>query len=166
MHPAIPLALAQPTQILNPMDDLTWLRAAIQLAQQCPPSLSAYSVGAIIVGSDGRQLAAGFSRESDPAEHAEEAALAKLSGQPNLGRATLFSTLEPCSQRASRPLSCTQHILRSGLGRVVFAWSEPSLFVADCTGAQQLRDAGVQVLELAELASEAQQANSHLPLKG
>ena len=46
---------------------------------QCPPSQTAFSVGAVVVAADGTELARGYSREGgDPVSHAEEAALAKL----------------------------------------------------------------------------------------
>jgi diaminohydroxyphosphoribosylaminopyrimidine deaminase / 5-amino-6-(5-phosphoribosylamino)uracil reductase len=44
----------------------------------------------------------------------------------------MYSTLEPCSQRKSRPRTCAQLILAAGIGRVVIVCLEPSLFVADC----------------------------------
>ena len=67
--------------------------------------------------------------------HAEESALGKLSpGEPRLAGATIYSTLEPCSQRKSRPRTCTELIIAAGLRRVVIAWREPALFVADCPG--------------------------------
>jgi diaminohydroxyphosphoribosylaminopyrimidine deaminase/5-amino-6-(5-phosphoribosylamino)uracil reductase len=142
---------------------------AISLAWRCPPSDTAYSVGAIIVAADGIPLAGGYSRESDPHVHAEEAALAKLgpgaSQDPSrLAGATIYSTLEPCSVRRSRPRSCTQLILASGIGRVVLAWREPSLFVADCQGYELLRQAGLYVVELPGFAERAQAPNQHLTL--
>jgi diaminohydroxyphosphoribosylaminopyrimidine deaminase / 5-amino-6-(5-phosphoribosylamino)uracil reductase len=144
-------------------DDERWMRVAIGLAWQCPPSASAFSVGAVIVGADGTELSRGFSRENDPVVHAEESALAKLSpDDPRLAGATIYSTLEPCSQRASRPLSCTQLIIAAGLRRVVIAWREPSLFVADCRGYELLREAGLEVIELPELTADAIAPNSHL----
>jgi diaminohydroxyphosphoribosylaminopyrimidine deaminase / 5-amino-6-(5-phosphoribosylamino)uracil reductase len=95
--------------------------------------------------------------------HAEESALAKLTGSGvDLHGATLYSTLEPCSQRASRPLSCTALILEAGVGRVVLAWREPSLFVADARGVELLTAAGVAVLELPELAEAARAVNAQL----
>lgn len=39
--------------------DLRWIRRAIDLAALCPPVAGAYSVGAVIVGEDGTELAAG-----------------------------------------------------------------------------------------------------------
>jgi len=144
---------------------------ATELAWQCPPSAESFSVGAVIVAVDGTELARGFSREGgDPHVHAEEAALAKLApGDPRLAGATLYSTLEPCSQRKSRSRSCTELILATrsdagndGIGRVVLAWREPSLFVADCQGAELLWQAGIEVTELLELAESAKAANRHL----
>jgi hypothetical protein len=81
------------------------MRLAVSLARQCPPSDTAFSVGAVIVGAEGAELSRGFSREGgDPVVHAEESALGKLSpGEPRLADATIYSTLEPCSQRKSRP---------------------------------------------------------------
>lgn len=143
-------------------DDHFWLRRAIELSRNCPPSNTAFSVGAVVVDADGTEIATGYSRESDPHDHAEEAALAKLAADdPRLPGATIYSSLEPCSSRASRPRTCTELILESGIPRVVFAWREPSVFV-DCVGAETLRTAGRTVIELPELADEVRTVNAHL----
>jgi pyrimidine deaminase RibD-like protein len=143
--------------------DERWMRRAVSLAWQCPPSDTAFSVGAVVVAADGTELATGFSREGgDPAVHAEESALAKLAGDPRLAGATVYSTLEPCSQRRSRPRSCTELIIAAGARRVVMAWREPALFVADCQGYELLTGAGLSVTELPELAAEAAAPNRHL----
>ncbi|MFD8578438.1 deaminase [Streptomyces virginiae] len=144
-------------------DDVTWMERAIELSRNCPPAEGAFSVGAIIVGADGEELARGYSRETDAHVHAEEAALAKLpADDPRLAGATLYSTLEPCSERKSRPLTCTQLILRSPIRRVVIAWREPSLLVADCVGVETLRVKSVAVVELPELSHQARSVNDHL----
>ncbi|WP_327284886.1 deaminase [Streptomyces sp. NBC_01205] len=144
-------------------DDVTWMERAIELSRKCPPAEGAFSVGAIIVGADGEELAHGYSRETDGHVHAEESALAKLPmDDPRLSGATIYSTLEPCSERKSRPLTCTQLILRSPIRRVVIAWREPSLLVADCVGVETLREAGAEVLELLDLADMARAVNTHL----
>jgi 5-amino-6-(5-phosphoribosylamino)uracil reductase len=129
------------------------LRLTVELSRSCPPVLKAYSVGAIIAAPDGTVLSTGYSREplyglSDPsANHAEEVAIAKLGhDDPRLRTATLYTSLEPCSPRASRPLSCTDHILAAGIPRVVLGWREPTL-LAVCDGAERLRTAGVEVVE-------------------
>ncbi|TDC18421.1 dCMP deaminase [Streptomyces sp. 8K308] len=138
------------------------MREAIELSRKCPPSASAYSVGAIVVGSDGAELARGYSREADAHVHAEESALAKLNEELDLAQATIYSTLEPCTRRRSRPRSCTELILGAGIRRVVIAWREPSLFVADCVGVETLRATGVKVVEMAEFAAAARSVNAHL----
>lgn len=145
------------------LDDHAWMRLAIDLSHHCPPSTTAFSVGAIVVDENGTEIARGYSREADPHDHAEEAALAKVDPlEPRLATATIYSTLEPCSQRQSRPTTCTEHILNTGIHRVVIAWTEPSLFVADCQGREQLGAAGVEVVELPDLAGPARAVNAHL----
>lgn len=142
--------------------DRRWLRQAIELARSCPPSTTAFSVGAVIVDAEGELMATGFSREADPLDHAEEAALAKVApDDPRLAAATLYSSLEPCGARASRPRTCTGLILAAGIPRVVFAWREPSLFV-EGQGVELLQAAGVDVVELPDLADAARAVNAHL----
>src|ERR1700728_3471541 len=134
--------------------DVRWLSEAIELSRCCPRSQSAFSVGAILVGADGEVITTGFSRERDPRDHAEEVALAKAAsaglspgagsvpagggkraaggppgGSDRLAGATLYSSLEPCAARASRPRPCAELITAAGLRRVVIAWLEPPVFV-------------------------------------
>jgi pyrimidine deaminase RibD-like protein len=144
--------------------DSRWMRLAVSLARQCPPSDTAFSVGAVIVDAGGAELSRGFSREGgDPVVHAEESALGKLSpGEPGLAGATIYSTLEPCSRRKSRPRTCTELIIAAGLRRVVIAWREPALFVADGQGYELLSRAGLTVTELPEFAADAIAPNRHL----
>ena len=141
-------------------EDRQWLRQAIALSRCCPPSPSAFSVGAVIVAADGTTMAAGFSRQRDPHDHAEEGALAALApGDPRLAGATLYSSLEPCRFRASRPRPCAELIIAAGLRRVVIAWLEPPVF-AQGGGAELLRSSGVTVVEIPELAAEARAVNA------
>ncbi|QWF78136.1 dihydrofolate reductase family protein [Amycolatopsis sp. CA-230715] len=141
--------------------DLVRLRQAIDLAENCPPSAT-FRVGAVLADADDHVLATGFSGETDPKDHAEEAALAKVDPRdPRLAHATIYSSLEPCGERASRPLTCTDHILRAGIPRVVFAWREPSIFV-EGTGAELLAAAGAEVVEIPALAPFVQRTNAHL----
>jgi riboflavin-specific deaminase-like protein len=142
--------------------DRRFLSWAVELSRLCPPSESAFSVGAVVVGEDGEVLSTGFSREQEDHDHAEEVAVRKLGFHDlRLRRATIYSSLVPCGARASRPVTCVQHILAAGLPRVVFAWREPPLFAAG-DGADQLRAAGVDVLEFPDLAPRARAVNAHL----
>ncbi|HSR83912.1 MAG TPA: dCMP deaminase [Streptosporangiaceae bacterium] len=161
--------MAQPG---SPEADRHWLSAAIELSRRCEPSATAFSVGAVLVSADGEVLTHGYSRELDPADHAEEVALAKI-GLPRpdgldgsrsatgLAGATLYSSLEPCAARTSRPVPCADLIIASGVGRVVIAWREPPIFVRG-GGAVRLRTAGIAIVALPELAPAARAVNAHL----
>lgn len=142
--------------------DRALLARAIALSRCCVPSATAFSVGALVVDAGGLVLAEAYSRQHHPHDHAEEAALASLGvGWRAAPGTTVYSSLEPCSVRASRARTCTELIIAAGVGRVVFAWREPALFV-DCEGAELLRSAGVDVIEMAELAGAAREVNRHL----
>jgi diaminohydroxyphosphoribosylaminopyrimidine deaminase/5-amino-6-(5-phosphoribosylamino)uracil reductase len=156
------------TQPGSPDADRRWLSHAIELSRLCAPSATAFSVGAVLVAADGSVLTAGYSRELDPADHAEEVALAKIGlpapgalPGPALVGATLYSSLEPCAARGSRPTPCAELIIASGIGRVVIAWREPPIFVPG-GGAVRLRLAGVAVQVVPELAGAAKAVNAHL----
>lgn len=142
--------------------DRRYLRRAVELAHNCPPSRSAFSVGAVIVEANGVVIATGYSRETHSHDHAEEVALAKLMPYDyRLAGATLYSSLEPCSSRSSRPRNCTELILATPISRIVFAWREPNLFV-DCEGAELLHAADREVVEITEFAYLVRRANQHL----
>ena len=139
-----------------PAADHQWLAEAIELSGRCPPSESAFADGAVI--------ATGFSRERDPHDHAEEVALARAASAGaavRLAGATLYSSLEPCAARASRPRTCAELTIAAGLRRVVIAWLEPPVFV-EGGGAGLLRAAGITVIEIPELAAAARAVNAHL----
>ncbi|WP_430791839.1 dCMP deaminase [Actinoplanes sp. G11-F43] len=141
-------------------DDHAWLTEAIRVSRLAPPVPDRYAVGAVVVDHHGRALATGYTGEGHPHFHAEEAALVKLTGQ-DLSRTVLYTSLEPCTTRASRPLTCTRLLLDAGIRRVVLAWREPLLF-ADCDGVETLRRHGVEVAELPELADQVRAVNSHV----
>ncbi|MFF5758869.1 dihydrofolate reductase family protein [Streptomyces longwoodensis] len=144
--------------------DRRWLALACDLADRCPPSDTAFSVGAVVVAADGTELARGHSREGgDPVVHAEEAALAKLGpADPRLAGATVYSSLEPCARRASRPAPCARLILDAGVRRVVTAWREPDIFVEAADGNGLLAAGGADVVVLPEYEGRAKEPNRHL----
>jgi pyrimidine deaminase RibD-like protein len=142
--------------------DEDWLREAVELSTLCPVSQTAYAVGAILVTDGGTELSRGYSRETDSLVHAEEALLGKLPRRwTDLRQTTMYSSLEPCSIRRSRPFPCAQLILDAGVTRVVFALREPHL-LANCRGAEMLVQAGVEVREIHSFGPLVRQANSHL----
>ncbi|HEY0534692.1 MAG TPA: deaminase [Actinoplanes sp.] len=142
------------------MSDLHWMSVAVECSRLSPPAPDHYAVGAVIVGADGRVLATGYTGETDPHYHAEEAALAKVV-DVDLTGATVYSSLEPCTTRRSRPRSCAGLIVEAGLRRVVFALREPPIF-ADGRGIEQLLAAGVEVVELSAYGPLVAEINEHV----
>lgn len=143
--------------------DRFWMRHAIDMSRRCPHDLHAFQVGAVLVDPHGIEVVSGYSREGgDPKVHAEESALSKIDRVPP--GSTLYSTLEPCSQRASRPMPCAQLAIAAGFSRVVIAWREPSLFVADCQGVELLIAAGIEVVELDDMADDVRALHTYLNL--
>jgi diaminohydroxyphosphoribosylaminopyrimidine deaminase / 5-amino-6-(5-phosphoribosylamino)uracil reductase len=150
--------------------DQRWLSLAIRLSQRCERSDAAFSVGAILVAASGDVIATGWSRESDPADHAEELALRRatdggarpdLADGGDLGTATLYSSLEPCCRRSSRSVSCAELIVAAGIRRVVIAWREPPIFQPG-GGLAWLTGKSVAVVEVPGLAGAARAVNAHL----
>jgi diaminohydroxyphosphoribosylaminopyrimidine deaminase/5-amino-6-(5-phosphoribosylamino)uracil reductase len=79
----------------------------------------------------------------------------------DLTRATIYTSLEPCSTRKSRLRACTELILDAGIRRVVFALREPPTFV-NGIGIELLQGAGIEVLEIGDLADAVGQINRHV----
>lgn len=142
-------------------EDLGLLRMAVDESRRCIPAPSCYCVGAVIRTADGR-LFRGYTHETSPTHHAEQEAILKAAAAgASLQGAAIYSSMEPCSTRASEPESCTQLILRHGFSRVVFALYEPDRFVA-CRGALTLREAGLDVRAYPALGGEVREVNAHL----
>lgn len=137
------------------------MRLAIAEAHKSQPSPNAYCVGCVVV-RDEQVLSAGFSRELPGNTHAEQVALHKLDFDAR--GATLYTTMEPCSERTSGNVPCVASCLRAGVARVVVGVAEPKNFVENCQGVRQLRDAGVIVDLLEGLEQECLAPNRHIDL--
>ncbi len=120
--------------------DNVYLSQALDLAKIrrgfCSPNPS---VGAVIV-KEGNILSTGYHfAASSP--HAEVDALKKLSSSDVEG-ATIYVTLEPCSHFGRTP-PCTDALIKSGIKRVVYGYSDPNPNVAG-KGAALLQARGIQ----------------------
>nr|WP_269814184.1 deaminase [Glycomyces dulcitolivorans] len=140
-------------------DDARWMARACDLARRCPPSQTAFSVGAVIV-ADGIVVGEGWSRAEDPGDHAEEVALRRAG--PAAAGAVAYSSMEPCARRASRPEPCAYLLADAGVARVAYALREPANFVDAPGGDAFLRENGVEVTEMPEFAAAAEGPNAHL----
>lgn len=138
-----------------------YLQKAINASRKCAPSLTAYCVGAVIVTKSGQSFE-GYTHETGPHNHAEEEAIKKaLDAGADLRGASIYTSMEPCSTRKSKPVSCTELIILNGFGRVIYAYAEPDCFVR-CEGTRILREAGVEVEVIADLAPQVEEINSHI----
>jgi pyrimidine deaminase RibD-like protein len=79
-------------------------------------------VGAVIA-RDGHVLQTGFRGEGEPGRHAEEAALAKLTGA-QAAKTVVYTTLEPCTSRRRMP--CAQRLITKQVERVVIGMLDPN----------------------------------------
>lgn len=143
------------------------LRRALVLSASCR-GVRYYGVGCLICASDGQVVASGYTGEIAYADslgtslpHAEETAILKARREgKHLQGCTLYSTLEPCSQRKSGRTACVDLILETGISRVVYGAREPfdpELGIV-CRGHARLAGAGLEVIHLAGLEQECLRA--------
>ncbi len=143
--------------------DRELMRRAVECSRQSPCRDSCYRIGAVVRTLSG-DLFDGYTLETSPTHHAEQAAIHKaMAAGADLAGATMYSTMEPCSTRSSEPKSCSELISIYGFSRAVFSLYEPSHFV-ECHGAENMRRAGIRVDLMAEFADEVRQINSHILL--
>jgi diaminohydroxyphosphoribosylaminopyrimidine deaminase/5-amino-6-(5-phosphoribosylamino)uracil reductase len=117
------------------------MEAALDAALQGPRGANPL-VGAIIIGSDGRQVVTGYHRGAGTA-HAEADAIAQAAMKGlDLSGSTMVVTLEPCNH-CGRTGPCAQAIIDAGIASVVYAVDDPHDPAAG--GAATLRAAGVSV---------------------
>lgn len=126
-----------PTGIEPTPADRRLMEEAFRLAAKCDSSDAAFSVGAIIANFNRQILATGYSRELGEGWHAEEVAIHKAKENAvDLANCILYSTLEPCGERGSRPVCCSQLIVSAGLPAIFYAVPEPDSFVEQPKGAR------------------------------
>lgn len=110
------------------------------------------SVGCVIV-KDGAVIGEAVTGQGGR-PHAEEQALAGLDARG----AVAYVTLEPCAQRTSGAMSCSDLLIVAGVARVVIAARDPHPF-ADGAGLARMRAAGI-VVELGVMEAEARAQNA------
>lgn len=135
-------------------DDVRFMRRALVLATQGRGRTSPNPMVGAVAVHHGRIIGEGFhARVGEP--HAEVIALEHAGAS---ARGTdLYVTLEPCCHHGRTP-PCTDRIVQAGIRRVIFPIMDPNPLVSG-RGAQTLRDAGIEVLELGLFADEAQRLN-------
>src|ERR1700680_3258333 len=97
-------------------------------------------VGAV-VERDGYILQTGFRGDFDKGKHAEESALKKFTRPSDARGATVYTTLEPCTERGAE--SCTSLLLKYGIAKLVFGMLDPNPDIRG-RGEWQLEERGVE----------------------
>lgn len=129
---------------MQPADHLSILQQLVEQTSRVErPAGPNPLVGACITSTDGQILAVGVHRGSGT-EHAEVDALRQVKAQGIDPRGlTMIVTLEPCNHWGRTP-PCTDAILSSGIGTVIYAAPDPTLEASG--GAHALEAAGVCVI--------------------
>jgi len=106
--------------------DGRFLEAALELAERGVGKTSPNPPVGAVVAIGGKIAGRGWHRRAG-GDHAETAAIkdAIRRGIRDFSKATLYATLEPCS-RPGRVGACTDAIASAGIGRVVYATTDPN----------------------------------------
>lgn len=125
--------------------DRKFMRLAVDAAEKCISEEGRISpkVGAVLArGADLIQVA--YRGEFKAGEHAEYTLLDQKCESLTLTRTTLYTTLEPCTERGIGKVSCARRIIQARIPRVVIGMLDPNDVIRG-RGVFMLRDAGIQV---------------------
>jgi diaminohydroxyphosphoribosylaminopyrimidine deaminase/5-amino-6-(5-phosphoribosylamino)uracil reductase len=138
----------------SPSSDEQHLRRALDLARAGVGLVSPNpAVGAVVVGSSGREVGAG-THTYDGIKHAEVLALEQAGDAARGG--TLYLNLEPCSHQG-RTGPCADAVIAAGIRRVVCSMEDPNPRVAG-QGFAKLRASEIKV-EMGLFEAEAKKLN-------
>ena len=133
------------------MTDEPYYARAVELAERGRGKTGDHPLVGAVVVQDGQVVGEGW-YEYEAIRHAEVAALAQA-GAAARG-ATLYVTLEPCSHHGRTP-PCADAVVAAGVARVVVGARDPNPLV-DGRGIERIRDAGIEVELLDDLAARRQ----------
>lgn len=124
-----------------------WMERAVEMAglseTEAGKDEASPKVGAVAIGPDGELLAEAHRGQFNPGEHAEYGVIKQL--QPgDLTGATLFTTLEPCTERGAPKVPCASRLIKEDVAVVYIGTLDPDPRVQEL-GWKALRDAGVEL---------------------
>jgi pyrimidine deaminase RibD-like protein len=123
------------------------MELAVQEARRCESETQGKVtpfVGAVVVGRDGSLLGSAYRGEMEPGEHAEYTLLEKKLGTATLAGASLFTTLEPCTERNPPKLPCVDRIWDRRVARAYIGMLDPNSVVRGL-GVRKLQSVGIEV---------------------
>ncbi len=142
------------------------MKLAVDLARQCnsEPGKVSPKVGAVVCNREGTFLDSAFRGELDPGEHAEYTLLERKLSDKTLAGGTLFTTLEPCTNRNYPKIACAERIIARRIARVVIGVLDPNGTIRGL-GELRLRDAGIDIARFpSDLMSEIEELNRDFTL--
>lgn len=158
--------------LVEPGDHREFMQYALGLARKSPPRPTNFCVGAVLVDELKNEIISeGYTLELPGNTHAEQCCLSKYGKElddPN-GRfhtcrpmkLAMYTTMEPCNNRASGNLPCVDRILQTSKGglagqihRVYVGVQEPEKFVGANKGKQRLEEAGIDYVHVPGLEKE------------
>ncbi|KAF2258023.1 cytidine deaminase-like protein [Lojkania enalia] len=155
-----------PQPSIDPKDHSTYMRLALDQAQESPPKPSNFRVGALLVDGDtGTILSRGYTLELEGNTHAEQCCLIKFArahdlpeeqvGEALPQNAVIYTTMEPCNLRLSRNLPCVDRIIRTkykdgrtAIKKVYLGVNEPEKFVGENKGRAKLKEYGIECIHV------------------
>ncbi|TRX95540.1 hypothetical protein FHL15_003498 [Xylaria flabelliformis] len=151
-------AAPSPIPEITAGDHEGFMRLALSLATKSPPKPTNYRVGAVMVdAATNNVLATGYTLELPGNTHAEQCCIEKLAQKHAVtgthladilpDTITLYTTIEPCSQRLSGNTPCVDRILALGnrIKTVYVGVQEPDTFVSGNSSRRKLENAGIKV---------------------
>src|ERR1700722_15880860 len=126
---------------MNDVDDIKYMKMAIEAARRCESEPGDPFVGAVAV-RDNQVLGVAHRGELRAGDHAEFTLIGKKLRLADLVGATVYTTLEPCTVRGPEKHPCVEWLIDSKVRRVVIGMFDPNLLVSGY-GCLKLRKANI-----------------------
>lgn len=119
---------------------------AIQEARRCQPkNVKDPLVGAVAVDREGKLIDVAYRGEIEEGDHAEYTLLERKLPKHTLAGATIYTTLEPCTERNPPKIPCADRLYDRQVARVVVGMLDPN---------RKISGDGVRRLQAAKIAVE------------
>lgn len=125
--------------------EFAFMRLAVEKAEQCVAEDEQVrpKVGAVLV-KEGEVLAWAFRGEVEPGQHAEFTLLEKKLEGVDVTGATVYTTLEPCTNRNEPKVPCAKRLIDRRIKRVVVGQLDPNPQIKG-EGLFSLREAQIEI---------------------